>query len=371
MVVDKRREAMRQALLTKTQHSYETRADSGQFRSIFKDGTGAVIWKCIGGDHMVDIIPYKAGRFDPDKNLKPGDYTYVLIAWVHYGIGVNQDAFICPAKNYNKPCPICEDREKLRKEENFDEDLIKSLTPKKRSIYNIVVYDNEKEQAKGVQIWDVAHWFMERLITPLAKAPSRGSKTVPFIPFTDPDEGKSISFERQGTGADNTSFIGHKFVDREYIIEEVILAQAKCLDELIIQTPYDELRAAYFGEVVEEEEVIEEEIASEPDVEVEEVPRSEPLRKLTPPGKSPARKPQIQTGCPAGGAFGIDWEQLEACGGCAQWNACSAEADKLEVDNQAVEEKAKPPTRPLPPRQAAKPTNPPPSGRPILRPRTK
>jgi hypothetical protein len=347
-----RRDAMRQALLNKTQHSYETREDSGQFCSIFKDGTGAMYWKCVGGDHLVDIIPYKCGRFDPDKTLKPGDYTYVLVIWVHYGVGVNQDAFVCPAKNYGKPCPECEDRERIRKEEGFDEDLVKSLTPKKRAIYNVVVYDNEKESAKGVQVWDVAHWFMERLITPLAKAPSRGTKTVPFIPFTDPEEGKSISFERKGVGASNTTFIGHKFVDRDYIIGDDLLSQAKCLDEIIHQASYEEFHAAYFGATQESEE--EGELTNDfpvGDVTEEEANLPPPPKRTIPTRKQTSKiTPTPEHICPAGGEFGVDCEQLEACGECDReiWEACSTVSDKLAIDNQPKEAPVKPPVRPAP-----------------------
>lgn len=379
-----RRDAMRQALLSKTKHSYETREDSGQFHSIFKDGTGTIFWKCGEGEHLLDIIPYLCGKFDPDKSLKPGDDTYVLILWVHYGVGVNQDAFICPAKNYGKPCPICEDRERIRKEEGFDEELVKSLTPKKRSIYNIVVYDNDKESAKGVQVWDVAHWFMERLITPLAKAPSRGTKTVPFIPFADPNEGKSISFERKGTGANNTSFLGHKFVDRDYALGDDILGLARCLDDLISQPSYEELRSAYYGEIQESEDeivddqnLVEEAVNNPPEEALpERAKKSSPVRKLV------GKPTLILSECPAGGEFGADCEQLEACGECnrAIWEACSTVSDKMAVDSQAKRETpAKPPVRTVvskpTPRQPVVPTQrpapAPTAQRPSLRPRVK
>lgn len=323
------REEMRKSLLNKTQHSYEHREDSGQFKSIFMDDPSLKFWKCKSGEHIVDVIPYKAGPNDPDT--KEGEYTYVLILWVHYGIGVNQDAYVCPARNYGLPCPICEYREELRKQEDYDEDLVKSLNPKRRSIYNVVVYDSEKEMAKGVQIFDVAHWFMERTLVSMAKTPTRPGERItdPWIPFSDPDSGKSISFERKGEGK-QSDFIGHKFVDRNYSLPDEYLTSAYTIDQWVIRASYEELKDAFFGVSGEEMAPPEEEKVSAPPIKTPKV-----VTTPTPKAEAPTEVGDDNP-CPAGGVYGEDCEKLENCNGCEAWEECSQLADQIAAENQAT-----------------------------------
>jgi hypothetical protein len=326
MAVDKRTE-MRNALLAETKHNYEHKDDSGQFRNIFKESPDLRLWKCKSGDHIFDIIPYQAGQYDP--KAKPGSWKYVLILFVHYQVGVNQDAYVCPARNFNKPCPICEYRAELMKQEDYDEDLVKSLSPKQRSIYNIVVYDSEKERDVGVQVFDVAHWFMERYLAAMSKVPTLPGQQVnkPYVPFSDPDEGKLISFTRKGEGK-NSEFIGHRFIDRTYTIPDEYLAGAYKLDEWITLSTYDEIKLAFYGgeEEVHEEFVPEEVTELAP-------PPAPPLRARTATPFQPVEEvPNDGNPCPAGGVYGTQCEELEACNGCIVWQECSEEHDKIVVE---------------------------------------
>ena len=362
MVTPDRRARMKANLQNRVRESYEKREDTGQFKSVFKEDVISKLWKCGEGEHLIDVIPYIAGGQDPDSHVKEGDDAYVLIIWIHYAVGVNQDAYVCPARNFNKPCPICEYREELRRSDNYDEALIKEMTPKRRSIYNIVCYDSEKEEAKGVQVFDSAWWFMEKHINALAKSPARGpgKSTETWISFADPVEGKSISFIRKGTKI-NTEFLGHKFVDRNYQISDEILDAALTLDECVNICTYDEIKSAFLG-------------GSGGDVAPEEAPapapppiqegglrtrRAAPAPSAAPP---PAPAPRVRTTgpvapasamdamiCPVdGGTFGVDCEKFPECNGCAIWDPCSEEADKIAAGG-AGEAPAPPVSRPAAP----------------------
>jgi hypothetical protein len=329
---------MRQALLDQTKYNYEHKDDSGQFRSIFKEM--AKVWKCKSGEHLFDVIPYLAGQFDP--KFKPGTPKYVLNLFVHYGVGVNEDAYVCPARNYNKPCPICEYRAELMAVEDYDEDIVKSLAPKQRSIYNVVVYDNDNESAKWVQIFDVAHWYMERHLAALSKIKARPGEVLsnPYVAFSDPDSGKLICFERQGEGR-NSSFIGHQFRDRGYVIPDEYIEQALCLDETINISDYEEIKAAFYGG--EESEVGPDdvpEVAAETPAPAAPTLRKPPIKPAaTPTPESPTEENNNQ--CPAGGVFGEQCEMLEACTGCVVWNECSEAHDLLSAE-QAVDQEPPP-----------------------------
>jgi len=323
------RKAMREALLKRTQESHERREDSGRFGSIFKDIPGLQMWKCGAAEHVVDIIPFVAGADNPTE--KQGDVAYVMETWVHYGVGVNEDAFVCPARTFNRECPICEYQKKLREEDpDENEDLIKSLNPKRRAIYNIVCRDNDKEEAKGVQVWDVAHWFMERHLTPLAKKPKGGG----FILFADPDLGKSISFERKGSGATNSEFLGHKFIDREEPISDEELDGAYCLDEIVKVPTYEELNDTFWGskgkKESEQSEELEEPEPEEPEEKEKEAKPTIALRRKQREERK-AKKLVTENRCPGGGQFGVDLDTLEACDECSIWEECAKRADALEA----------------------------------------
>ncbi len=316
---------MRDKLRSRTEQSEKTRKDSGRFGTFFKQNLpeDAQFWNCGKGDHLIDIIPYEAGDHDPDPDTKKGDPTYVLDIFVHGGIGVNEDQVICPARTFKLPCPICEHQKELRAEEDYDEDLVKSLNPVRRVIYNIVCYDTDKDEDKGVQIWTVAHWHFEKFLTSLA----RNSRTGELETFADLDEGKSIAFEREGTGFKNTSYIGHKFEDRPEPISEEIEKQAFCLDELIEIKSYDEIYKLYWQEdapEAEEEEQKEEKTSS----------RKSGRRQR--PQKEEKSKIK-ENECPYGGEFGTDLGELNECGECAMFESCSKK--KEEIDAGGKEEK--------------------------------
>jgi len=321
---------MRDKLRGRTEQSEKTRESSGRFGSFFKSNLpeGAQFWTAGKGNHIIDIIPYVAGPNDPDPATNEGDPTYVLDLFVHGNVGVNDDAVVCPARTYKKPCPICEHQKQLRQEDDFDEDLVKSLNPKRRCIYNIVCYDTDKEEDKGIQIWPVAHWFFERHLTSLA----RNSRTGELETFADPDDGKSIEFERQGTGMTNTQYIGHKFSDRPDPIPDEYLDQAFCLDELIELKSYDEIYKLYWQEDAPEADDHEEE---EQEKEEEEKPKRSARRS-----SKPKKEPKVKEGeCPYGGEFGVDLGELNECGECSLFEECSKRMEELQADGQSDDDK--------------------------------
>lgn len=85
--------------------------------------------------------------------------------------------------------------------------------------------------------WESSYHLSEKNIVAIAK----NNRTGEFIPFADPDEGKTIEFTREGKGV-TTDYTGFKFVDREPIPDEV-LDQAVCLDDYIQILSYDELKS--------------------------------------------------------------------------------------------------------------------------------
>ena len=122
MAID--RSSMRSSLAKKQETSHSSKDDRGKFRGIFReDIEGLQLWKVSEGDHEFDFVPYSAGQNDPDKKISPGDFTYVLIVWVHRGIGPSEDSYICQARTNGKRCPVCEYQTSLKDTDASDEEF--------------------------------------------------------------------------------------------------------------------------------------------------------------------------------------------------------------------------------------------------------
>lgn len=188
----------------------------------------------------LDIIPYEVGEGNPwaDKGQLHYERTY----WVHRGIGVDQTSFVCLAKTCGDPCPICEHRAKMAKDQDADEDLIKDLAPKERQLFNVI---NTKEPNKGVQIWEISfHLFGKRLDKEIQNSDDDDN----FEKFAELEGGFTLK-----CGIDEKSFGGKSFYEvssinfkpREADYDEDILEQTVCLDDILIIKDYDELKEIF------------------------------------------------------------------------------------------------------------------------------
>lgn len=334
------RKKMRESLVKRSEES-AARSDGDSNQKYFrtKDESSLPLWKAKPTKtepHIIDVLPFVAGdNFPLDggiKIIKKGDYAYVLNIAVHQNVGALKEMVVCPAKNYGKPCPICEDFDK-RSRSGEEWDTLKTIAPKDRSVYNVMVMDDAKTEAKGVQIWEVAHNQSEKFILAIAKNPRGGG----YIPFQHPDAdtGQSIAFEVD----DDTYWTpkGHKFVKRDYNISDETLDTAYCLDELIMVLPYDKIKAKYYGTAPKDDApdfgAIDEGEASGKFVEE----HSHSRKRATEPTEV------ANNMCPFSGKFGIDIDKLPQCPKeCpeAKYQDCAKEADRLEEEAKAAAAKA-------------------------------
>ena len=234
------------ALLKRTEEAHQRINEYGKFGRFYtaRGEKPLKAWKCKEGEHIIDIIPFLAGPMH--HQVREGEPTYLLDIWVHQKVGMDENDCVCLARNYNEPCPICEYINAQRLKTDLTEETeaaLKALNPKRRCLYNIVCYDSTREEDRGVQLWEVAHFLFEKKILSVARNPRGGG----FVPFSSPDNGKSVYFEREGSGITNTQYLGHKFIERQAAIADETLEQAYILDELIIKLSYEELKEALLG----------------------------------------------------------------------------------------------------------------------------
>lgn len=333
MKPSERRAAMKAEMTQRTQESYNNKDDSGKFKSIFvKDQIGNTSrWKCGEGEHFLNIIPFVAGPNHP--TVPEGKFAYFLDIWVHGKVGINEDSYVCMARSFNKPCAICDHQGELRKQDDFDEKYVKSLNPGRRAIYNIECLDSNTEIAKKVQYWDASHFSIEKEIAELAKKPRGGG----FITFSDPDDGKTVFFRRTGSGMNNTKYSAFKFEDRTEPVSDELLDLALSLDKCIHIPSYDEVKNAFFGNTIDEEDPqVHEENAMDAALDKDE-PVNSRVRTSAPEVKE---EKQAEFACPGNAPddFGT-FEGPTGCDGCPDVAECEMEFNKQEAEKAAEAER--------------------------------
>ena len=150
----------------------------GDFDKLFKDEVQG--FAPNDGDNLIRPLP--PTWEDPEH------YGYDI--YVHYGIGADNNAYLCRKKMLNEACPICE--EQKRAEREGDEEYSKQLKPKQRVAFYLLDRDDEE---KGVQIW-ASPWGFDRDVCKISVDKRSGE----VLELDNPEDGYDIEFERTGKG---------------------------------------------------------------------------------------------------------------------------------------------------------------------------
>ena len=297
----------------------------------------------------MDIIPYVVSVDDHPEGVSKGDYWYQRTVWVHYSVGAEEKSYIC-LKTAKKRCPICEHRAELMKQDKPDEELLKALKPREREIFN--VYDQE-DPDKGVQLWDVSyHLFGKHLEEEIREGKPE------YAGFSEPEGGFTLKVR-----ATEENMGGNKFMEASRIdfeerepLDEKILAKALDLDKILKVLSYDELDRIFLEleEPTDKQDAKEEEESSRQqetkqrrgestgDREADSADKArrmeansttvdrKPFKELLPkeePKEQRQQSARIKAKnngleCPAGGTFGKDCDELDACRTCEIWEKC-------------------------------------------------
>jgi len=219
---------------------------AGKYDSIFSEGV--TMFSPAKGDNILRIMP---GTFEGS------DEHYGMDVYVHYGVGTDNQSYLCPNKMLDKPCPICE--ELARVQNGGDDDYIRELKPTKRVLVYVIDRENEKE---GPKVWSMP-WTIDR---DLALA-SKDKKTGEVLLIDDPENGYDISFTKEGAGV-KTKYNALGIDRRDSFLSDDEKTEEEWLD-FIVENPLDKLLNYYDydriakvfngGEVSEPEEEVDEE----------------------------------------------------------------------------------------------------------------
>lgn len=321
------------------QHQNDTKDSGGngiRSMNIPKDAA----FKPVVGKNKIDIIPFKAGKRNP--TYKEGQFTYVLDYWVHKGIGTNNDNIVCLAKNFHKPCPICEEIEKMRADGRDYETEIKPLTAKRRVAYNVVAAGKDDD----VKIFETSHFLFEK---ELIEGAMEDGEIVCFADLGD--EGKTVVFKTSEEEFGKNKFFKFKnfsFEDRDETYPENFYKKAYVLDELLNVLSYENISSIFFGggavddpdaeefgEEGDEDEIPEpkktaskkaakKNVKDEGDESEDEDDESEDEDEKPASKKKASKKADSseELSCPSGHKFKKDYDKFEDCDDCELWKKC-------------------------------------------------
>lgn len=145
-------------------------------------------------DEIKTFVPKEGGKGNILRILPPtwedADH-YGYDVYVHFGIGGENSAYLCPKKMKNDRCPICEELGRAQKEK-MPEEYIKSLEATKRVLMYVIDRKNEEE---GPLLWSAA-WTLDKDI---AKR-SKDKRTGKYREIDNIDDGYDVIIDREGAG---------------------------------------------------------------------------------------------------------------------------------------------------------------------------
>lgn len=211
------------------------------------DEYGLKNFKSETGTNSVRILPAREkGKY----------FSYGIV--VHFNVGPSSDAFLCnrlmakhhPELKLDPSCPIC-DRIAEWRRQGVAEDQLSPMKPGTRFLFFVVDVTTPKTQAKGPQLFDAPN-VVEDEIYSLCMSKRTGAT----VNIADPEEGRVVSFDREGKGR-NTKYRGFQS-DPDDPIPAQWLDVPSFIEVLKFATK-EEMLAALDGTKFKNEEDLEEE----------------------------------------------------------------------------------------------------------------
>jgi hypothetical protein len=285
--------------------------------------------------YAIDILPFTiATKNHPhvvSKDKEVGDKIHILDYWVHRNVGAKKVTITCPLATYGKPCPICEEFDKIKQAKGWDAPETKAaatsgLKPVRRVMYNVIDVDEEKET---LRIFDVSWWLFCKELTETAevRAHRSGKEWLDYAGVEKAEEALTIEFFTVSEKTNNGEcwkFKSFNFLKRESSHKGITPI---ALDKYIILKSYDEIQQLFFmgeEEDHDQEEAVSGEAAAKDEAPTrrhsrEEAEEPAPRRSRRTEEEAPAKgDPE----CPAGMTFGKDFDSDDKCDDCEVYSDC-------------------------------------------------
>jgi hypothetical protein len=219
---------------------------SGYSTKTLKLPEGVKFYKKKEGMARLTILPYTVGNGNPFA--RPGETHYERTFFTYYKVGPGEDSYVCSSKTFNKPDFIQEERQRQSRK-GADAEYLKTLSPRERQIF--LVFDNDAPK-EGIQLYEDAHFNFGKLLDERIKR-SPESRGWDLFYLADADGfDLEITFGQasMGSGSPYTKALAIDFLPRDAALPEQLANHGFCLDDFIVETPYEVLKAAFLGETV-------------------------------------------------------------------------------------------------------------------------
>ena len=284
--------------------------------------TGLDFFKPVKGTQVVRILPYIVTDKNHPDRVPAGELWYRRPMKVHFGVGPEEKARICPT-TMGKRCPICEYALERRRSGDATDEELRQMKAKDRDLFLVV----DPASPDEVMSWEISfHNFTKMLNREINENPDE------LAGFADLVDGLDVKVRFAESSMGSTKFLEADridFISRRKPQDPGILNDLPALDDCLMVMGYKELEAEFLGIPVEEDETDE----PEPEPEEEPEPPQRPARKappVKPVRKAAAAPPAPAEGeCPAGGKWGEDCNALDECDTCDVWEDCQEEFNRL------------------------------------------
>jgi len=209
------------------------------------------------GTYRLDILPYIVEI--PTDFAKVGDLHWERTIFVHFNVGAEQRARLCP-KTIGKKCPICEAVETMRNNPNIDDAEVRAMCAKERQLFYII---EPRNADRGIQIYEASyHNFGKAIDRRIFQSEEEDDNELNVSNFADPEDGLTIKayFEEATIGGGN-KFLKCEtldFITRKTQYDMATIEELPSLDSLIIVPSYKDLKSEYEGIEAKNEDVDEE-----------------------------------------------------------------------------------------------------------------
>ena len=211
------------------------------------------------GNYRFNIVPYVAGK--NNRDTEQGELDYEFTFYVHkIGDGDDQRTIVCPKKTYGKPCPVCEQVERLSKNYVENEDEIKSMKAKQRQLFNIV---DARDEENRIQVYETSYFksFGELLDKRLRNFEDEDDDEN-YGNFADIPGGRTLKVMFAEDTFNGNKFFAPSsidFVTRKEELPDSIIDEAVCLDSCLKVLEYNDILKLIAGtdDGDEEEQIVE------------------------------------------------------------------------------------------------------------------
>jgi hypothetical protein len=183
-------------------------------------------------------------RILPPTWKNPGHYGHDV--WIHYSVGPNNAAIVCPYKMKNESCPVCQAQSVA--ETNGNEKEAKEFKPTRRVLVWLIDRKEEAEKKeKTVPLLWAMPWTVDRDITKVCRDRATGS----LFQIDHPDTGYDVYFDREQKGASsqNVEYTGFQVARSPSPVENRYLEYAvkNPVPDTLLWRSFKEIQALFEG----------------------------------------------------------------------------------------------------------------------------